>query len=632
MVLFASAFAGTGRVYGVTDVTWTFVGVTFNDGGTLNGSATYYANGTWTWDLTTSLVGPITNVHNGTMGFHYTSDANEFEFTFSYPGGNGGINQEFETNDNGDQLWFQATSGNRFAYVPFYPDQPATYNLANDQAEEYALPNGITGYGGLRYSVSGLLVGQAVIEPLPPGVAPIDTKQSFYVASGVTGGTISPDFQGGTLRIDTATVFGQNFLVESTGGTVDTYKNTALFSGGNITGAGSLTITDSLNNSNTAVGGLFLLGEPATYLGATTINSGATARLVAATAMLPSTTDLTLNGTFALNGWGQTLASLAGTDPTALLDLGATGTFTVNSSETKTYAGAITGTGSAAFALTNGASLTLTGTSNYAGGTTIDGTSSMTIANTGLITKTAFVVNNGKLALTNSGSLQTPGYVNNSGKVSIGPTASLAANAYNQSSGSTLLDGGSLTAPTASITGGVFGGTGTFTGNLTLTGAGVQVGASPDPLHVVGNYQQTGGSLAFEIDPNGAGGFLVSSLIFDPGSTLSVTGANIVFNFKNGADPLAFFNSGKFNFNTFLQNSDASVFSAEFTLHNLFQGDTFTAASSDFNIATFAFTPDQGATQLTESVPEPATLSLLTIGALALLRRSSRRPRESRCL
>ena len=83
----------------------------------------------------------------------------------------------------------------------------------------------------------------------------------------------------------------------------------------------------------------------------------------------------------------------------------------------------------------------------------------------------------------------------------------LVAGAFSQSAGSTLLAEGSITAPTVTIAGGVFGGHGTVTGNVTLSGGILQVGASPDALHIAGSLVQTGGSIAFEIDPDGQGGF-----------------------------------------------------------------------------------------------------------------------------
>jgi hypothetical protein len=211
----------------------------------------------------------------------------------------------------------------------------------------------------------------------------------------------------------------------------------------------------------------------------------------------------------------------------------------------------------------------------------------------------------------------TQGVFTNSGQVTIGSGATLNAGTFIQTAGSTLMNNGTLDPAMITINGGVFGGAGAVVGAVTVTGGTVQVGASPDPLHIEGLYSQTGGVIKFEIDPNGHGGYLESSLIFDPGNSVSISGTKIVFDFLNGANALAFFNSGALNLDAFFQESDGSLFSNDFNLRSLFVGDTFATNLLGFDITGFSA---NGAVGLSESaaVPEPSTWALMALGFAGL--------------
>ena len=84
--------------------------------------------------------------------------------------------------------------------------------------------------------------------------------------------------------------------------------------------------------------------------------------------------------------------------------------------------------------------------------------------------------------------------------------------------------------------------------DVKVTGGVVQAGG-PSGSHAYqrGGYTQTGGTITFDIDPDGKGGYLESELLFDPSNSVSITGTKIVFDFLEGASPLAFFKSGALN-------------------------------------------------------------------------------------
>jgi hypothetical protein len=107
-----------------------------------------------------------------------------------------------------------------------------------------------------------------------PGNHAIDTTQPFFLASSV-GGTVSPVFQGGTLRMDQPNAtYAQNFtLNNSATNTIDQFGNASTF-----TGVFSDTVPGTPGNiviANSGLGGSVTFNGANTYTGTTTINSGA---------------------------------------------------------------------------------------------------------------------------------------------------------------------------------------------------------------------------------------------------------------------------------------------------------------------------------------------------------------------
>jgi hypothetical protein len=216
-----------------------------------------------------------------------------------------------------------------------------------------------------------------------------------------------------------------------------------------------------------------------------------------------------------------------------------------------------------------------------------------------------------------AGQATVEGNFTNTGYVTIANAGvTLAVGGTYSNSGTTLLRGATLQAGSFLNTAGSIGGTGTLIGPVTVTGGTVQVGASPDTLHIEGDYSQTGGIITFDVDPDGKGGFLESDLLFDPGNSVSITGTKIVFDFLDGANPLAFFKSGDFNLDAFFKESDGSLFSNDFNLLSLFAGDTFATNMPGFGITGFG--ADGGVDVVQTSIPEPSTWAMLIVGFAGL--------------
>jgi hypothetical protein len=260
-----------------------------------------------------------------------------------------------------------------------------------------------------------------------------------------------------------------------------------------------------------------------------------------------------------------------------------------------------------------------TGSINNIAQTLTSNAGTLALGNSNPLTFTQAFTNSGTFYVGGAGPVRFTEAFMNSGNGSVAITSGLLnASSFTQSAGSTSLNGGTLNATGIAVNGGAFGGSGTVIGNVNISDATLQVGPGAGQLHVEGSLAQTGGTVTFEIDPNGSGGFLESTLILDPGNTTTFRNANIVFDFLNDADPLAFYNSGAFNSNTFLNESDGSTLSAG-ALYAMLTGDTFGVESSNYNVTSFAFDPANGATDLTETpVPLPAAAWLLVSGLAGL--------------
>lgn len=162
---------------------------------------------------------------------------------------------------------------------------------------------------------------------------------------------------------------------------------------------------------------------------------------------------------------------------------------------------------------------------------------------------------------------------------------------------------------------GIFGGYGSVYGNVTNYGGTVQVGASPDALVIHGNYAQDGGAIRFEIDPDGAGGFLTSTLVVDNDKDLRITGAKIFLDVVGGVDPLEFQKAGLLDLDTFFRTGDGTDFSKVFSLGDVFRDNQFYIGG--YRIAGFDMVT--GELFGLAAVPEPSSLLILLLGGGILL-------------
>jgi hypothetical protein len=289
------------------------------------------------------------------------------------------------------------------------------------------------------------------------------------------------------------------------------------------------------------------------------------------------------------------------------------------------------GSGTANNNFTNFNTLTATGSGTW----TLGGRSSFgdTTVSTGTLSVTGSLTSKtleilASAQLTDAGAVSVNGSATNSGNLTINGVTMRVASAggtFTQKAGgtTTLLNGGVLDPPNIDIDGGDFGGSGSMEGDVTMTGGTLQAGSGPGgSLKFLGDYSQTGGKIVFEIDPNGVGGFLETTLIFEPSSRIHISDSTFVFDFFNGANANQFVADGLMNLDTFFGLTDGGQFCTELNCGTVLQNISFadnvpglTIAGLDFT--TGAIDPTMGAKSL-QAVPEPGTWAMLITGMLGL--------------
>ncbi len=212
-------------------------------------------------------------------------------------------------------------------------------------------------------------------------------------------------FDGGTLRMSSASTVTGDFTLSAHGGTIDQRGYASTFSGNfsdaTVGATGKLTIA----NSGTASLGSVTLAGANTHTGGTEVQAGAQLVINAASALG--------SGTLALVGSATVPATLGTTQTMTIanpITVAGDPVFNVASGTTLTVSSPITdGAMAGDVEVTGGGTLRLTAVNTYTGPTLIDSGSTLALAGVGSIAASSALTNRGTFDLTSAGSIVTLG-------------------------------------------------------------------------------------------------------------------------------------------------------------------------------------------------------------------------------
>lgn len=388
-------------------------------------------------------------------------------------------------------------------------DQSANGTFAGVMSGTGALSK--TGLGTLTLGGANSFSGGTTITG--NGAVAIAADAALGAAAGAV--TLGDTLSRGTLIFGTGSSFAaaRPFLLGAGGSTFDTAGTAAITLNGTIGGSGTLTKAGT---------GTLTLGGVNSYTGGTLIAEGVLRAAVANAFAAIGTVSIAAGATLDLNGFDQSLPSVAGAGSIAL---GPATLVTGGDDSSSLFAGVISGSGS--LVKTGGGTLTLTGANTYTGGTTVSGGALAGDAGSlqGDIRNDAVVVFDQNPDGTFAGSMSGSGALVKNGS---GALTLAGANTY---TGGTIINGGTIFATTTSLQGTIvnnalisIGGNadGIFSGILAGSGSIAKFGAGT--LSLFGTHPLTGtttvaqGTLLLN-------GVLGGNVIVDEGATFRATGS-----------------------------------------------------------------------------------------------------------
>jgi fibronectin-binding autotransporter adhesin len=261
----------------------------------------------------------------------------------------------------------------------------------------------------------------------------IDTQATSYDASLLPAtGTLA--FEGGTLKNDTNNAtLGQDFTIDTKGGTLDQAGNTSTYTGSFADAAGG--VPGTLNVANSGNGGQVVLAGTNTYTGATTIAQGATLAL-GGNGSIAASSGVTNEGTLVIGSDAPaSIAAIAGSGAVQLEHQNLVLTRAAGN-----YGGVIAGNGDVTVA---GGTQQLSGINSFAG--TVRATSGGTVrvaadANLGAAGN-AVVLDGGTLSAADSFTMTRALAVSGRSGVQVDANATLVANGAASGSGNLVKEG-----------------------------------------------------------------------------------------------------------------------------------------------------------------------------------------------
>jgi uncharacterized repeat protein (TIGR01451 family) len=467
-------------------------------GGTLTGADTVSVTGLLTWTGGTMSGAGITNANGGMSIPQNASTLDTRTLNISgnttFGGANGGsqlfVQNGAVINNLAGSAWNFVNGSNSTSSGIFFNGAAGTFNNAGTFQMTGGTGNAVT----VPFNNSGTVNANAgILTFFGGGSCAATCVGAFNVASGATLG-----FGSGTFAL-AGNIAGAG-TVNFAGGTAN-LTGTYNVTGGTTVSGGTANFTGTLTNA----GPLTISGGTANFSNA----SGAvtTSTLTLSSGTLTGTSNVTVTGllTWAggtMSGTGTAFANGGMSVPqnASILD-----TRTLNISGNTTFGSA---NGGSQLFVQNGAVI-----NNLAG-------SAWNFVNGSNSTSSGIFFNGAAGTFNNAGTFQMTGGTGNAVTVPFNNSGTVSANAgtlsftgvYTQPAGSgasTLLNGGSITASATglNINGGTLGGTGSITGNVSVTTGGLlSPGFSPGTITLNGGYTQSNtGSYLVEIAGLAAG-------------------------------------------------------------------------------------------------------------------------------
>ena len=400
--------------------------------------------------------------------------------------------------------------------------------------------------------------------PLPSALRPNNNASTVYeTVVNSLGKTLTLDNSGGPITVNTLALQAGTLdvasgaslnLVNQSNGITDIAGGAGLILAGTFTTGGSTSALAKLgsveglltlaNGQTTTVtpGGTFANSGTVNVQQASTLtstgdfaNNSGSSVTVADTSVLNANKNFNNAGTLTVNGAGAVNVTLAFNNGS---------TVTLNGVSAQLNTGAFSNTGD----VTMGGSNDQLNAASFTNGGNVSVDATETLSSLGSYTQTAGstmvggIMNAGSYSQSGgstsiTGTLNAGSSYSQSNSSSTDVSGNLNANSYTQSGGGTKIElGGTISAPTFTVTAGSVQGTGTIAGAVSMGGT-IIAGfgpSTPGMLNINGSYHQTSGGVYSELISSTTNGGLLNV----SGDTLLDAGASLTITLLGGFNPV----------------------------------------------------------------------------------------------
>jgi len=589
----------SGATLSLTNITVGAEALTLTDTGVGGIGALYNASGTSTYGGTITLAGSATiGAAAGTLTLNNSSaivnDVNDVTFAGA---GNHAVS---------------GIIGNGSGGVTMDGSGTLTLSGANTYTGVTNINSGtltVTGSGTLGTTASGTILANGATLALTG--ATIGAEALSLTGTGVGGVGALYNISGSSTYGGTITLAGDT-TIGAAAGTLTLNNSSAIVNGVNdvtFAGAGNHAVSGIIGNGSGGVimngSGTLTLSGANNYSGATTINAGQLS--LGANGVLDDANNVSIasGATFNLNGYNETIGSIAGAGTMQL----SSSTLTVSGSTNTNFTGTLSGNGtlvkqgSATFTISGNNAATFSGTTTLAAGT-------LNINNNNALGTSVFNLNGGTLTANTSG-------ISIGNSFTVGGTAAIAGSNNITLSGTGSLSSGTLTnnnSATTTLSGVLSGGgaltqaagtlavsnsNGGYNGAVALNGGTLQIANATNALGI-GTLALNAGTLSSSV--NAAMGNAVTAA----GGSIG-NGSNITFNSTVALNTtLGINNSADTNFNGIVSGAGGITQSA---------GNVTLAAANTYDGAT---TVNGGTLNVTHAQGLGSTVGSTTINNATL--------------